>query len=208
MWIYILLVIYYVILLCYYIISYKCIILDGFFYYYIMRYLMFDHTKKHHIICTLTSTDRYIYIYTLLRFADSSTLDTTLLNTWNLGLHLQWRTSAEHVVKIETLQAGQGPCETSWDSRWRYWKQNTLLMHTNAYYTWLHLILMNAFIYMCIYIYIICCSTMRCWPYQNMGFWATMHGNTLCIICIHMHIGMGHREQGGIRVMIASYTSH
>lgn len=153
MWIYILLVIYYVILLCYYIISYKCIILDGFFYYYIMRYLMFDHTKKHHIICTLTSTDRYIYIYTLLRFADSSTLDTTLLNTWNLGLHLQWRTSAEHVVKIETLQAGQGPCETSWDSRWRYWKQNTLLMHTNAYYTWLHLILMNAFIYMCIYIY-------------------------------------------------------
>ena len=28
-----------------------------------MRYLMFDHTKKHHIICTLTSTDRYIYIY-------------------------------------------------------------------------------------------------------------------------------------------------
>ncbi len=31
-------------------------------------------------------------LYTLLRFADSS-------------LHLQWRTSAEHVVKIETLQA-------------------------------------------------------------------------------------------------------
>lgn len=118
--------------------------------YYAIPYVRSYKKASYHMY-----TDIYwsLYIYTLLRFADSSTLDTTLLNTWNLGLHLQWRTSAEHVVKIETLQAGQGPCETSWDSRWRYWKQNTLLMHTNAYYTWLHLILMNAFIYMCIYIY-------------------------------------------------------